>query len=508
MDILLAILGMLFVVVLTLGTAAAVAAEFSLTSLDRSTVDTHVGDAGDRRARAVQRAHGTLSFQLSGAQVAITLTTLVTGYVAEPVIADLLRPALNWTGLPAAAAGAVALTLAILLATGLSMVFGEMVPKNIAIARPLATARAVSGYHSRFSRAFSWLINGTNNTANWFVRRLGIEPQEELRSARSPDELGSIVRSSAQHGTLDEATAELMDRSLRFGDRTAQELMTPRVRVESLPAEASVLELLDTARRTGFSRFPVHGGDLDEVHGVVHVKQAFGVPLDQRDTTRVGSLTRPVPTVPETLDGDALLNRLRGSGLQLAVVVDEYGGTAGIVSLEDVVEEIIGDVRDEHDRREAAAVRKADGGGWFVSGLLRSDELAEATGFTMPEGDYETVAGLVLERLGRIPTRGDAIDVGDWTLTVVRMDRHRIAELRLRRDRRSDHVQSPATRGSDRDRGAIGEGGAGKDRDSGRDRDADRDRSSHRARGASGDRGTDRERSTNNEHGTSREVAR
>jgi len=431
MSVLAAVLGLLFVVVLTLGTALAVAAEFSLTSLERSTVDAHLNEVGDRRARAVQRAHRTLSFQLSGAQVAITLTTLVTGYVAEPLIGELLRPAFVAAGVPAGGAGALSLTLAILLATTLSMVFGEMVPKNIAIARPLSTARAVSGYHSRFSRIFRLLIDGMNNSANWAVRRFGIEPQEELRSARSADELGSIVRSSAESGTLDRSTAALMDRSLRFGDRTADELMTPRVKVESLPADASVLDLLALARSSGFSRFPVHSGDLDDVHGVVHVKQAFGVPVDQRDTTRVGSLARPVPTVPETLEGDSLLNRLRGSGLQLAVVVDEYGGTAGIVSLEDVVEEIIGDVRDEHDRRESAAVRPLDRYSWLVSGLLRADEVQEATGFEMPEGEYETIAGLVLAQLGRIPQVGDHVEIGEWRLTVSRMDRHRIADIRL-----------------------------------------------------------------------------
>ncbi|GAB3548173.1 CBS domain containing-hemolysin-like protein [Actinopolyspora lacussalsi] len=431
MDVLLAILGLLFVGMLTLGTALAVAAEFSLTTLERSTIDTHVAEVGDRRSRSVRRAHSTLSFQLSGAQVAITLTTLVTGYVAEPLIGDLLRPVITAIGIPMGVAVPLALVLAIFLATTLSMVFGEMVPKNLAIARPLPTARAVSGYHATFSRVFSLLINSMNNSANWVIRKFGVEPQEELRSARSPDELGSIVRSSAEHGTLDEATAELMDRSLRFGERTAQELMTPRVRVESLEARDSVLELIDTARRTGFSRFPVHGDDLDEVHGVVHVKQAFGVPLEERAGTSVGSLTRPVPTVPESLDGDALLERLRGSGLQMALVVDEYGGTAGIVSLEDVVEEIIGDVRDEHDRREVAAVRRTGGSSWNISGLLRSDELEEATGFTMPEGDYETVAGFVLYRLGRIPTPGDRIQQDDWSLTVTGMDRHRIAELRL-----------------------------------------------------------------------------
>ncbi|MEV5541338.1 hemolysin family protein [Saccharopolyspora shandongensis] len=433
MEILLAVLGLVFVGILTLGTGLAVAAEFSLTSLERSTVDAHVRQVGDRRARAVQKAHRTLSFQLSGAQVAITLTTLITGYVAEPLIGELIRPALTALGLPGEAAGAVSLTLAILLATTLSMVFGEMVPKNLAIARPLPTARAVSGYHAGFSQVFRWLIDAMNNSANWVVRRFGIEPQEELRSARSPDELGSIVRSSAEHGTLDSATAKLMDRSLRFGDRTAEELMTPRVRVESLTADESVLDLLDIARRTGFSRFPVNGADLDEVHGVVHVKQAFGVPASRRATTPVGSLARPVPTVPETLDGDALLNRLRGSGLQLAVVVDEYGGTAGIVTLEDVVEEIIGDVRDEHDRREIAAVRRVGDDAWIISGRLRPDELAEATEFAVPDGDYETVAGFVLARLGRIPEVGDHLDPDGWGLTVTRMDRHRIAELRLTR---------------------------------------------------------------------------
>ena len=153
----------------------------------------------------------------------------------------------------------------------------------------------------------------------------------------------------------------------------------------------------------------------------------------QRATTPVSALTRPVQTVPATLEGDALLDRLRASGLQTALVVDEYGGTAGLVTLEDVVEEIVGDVRDEHDRRETSPVRRLGGEAWLVSGLLRDDEIAEATGFRMPEGDYETVAGLVLARLGRIPDAGDEIRVDDWRITVVQMDRHRVAELRVAR---------------------------------------------------------------------------
>ncbi|MCA1676832.1 MAG: hemolysin family protein, partial [Actinobacteria bacterium] len=369
----------------------------------------------------------------SGAQVGITITTLLTGYLAEPAIGELIRPALEATGLPAAAAGAVSIGLALALATALSMVVGELVPKNLAITRPLQTARQVAGILNAFSTVFRWLIEGLNGSANWVVRRLGVEPAEDLRSARSPEELGSLVRSSAQRGTLDQGTATLLYRSLRFGERTAEELMTPRVQVEALRAEESVLDLVDAARRTGFSRLPVYGSDLDNTLGAVHVKQAFVVPADKRSHTTVGSLTMSVPTVPSSLDGDALLDRLRASGLQFAIVVDEYGGTAGIVTLEDVVEEIVGDVRDEHDRMEISQVRQLGERTWLISGLLRADELADATGFAMPEGDYETVAGLVLARLGRIPDVGDEIEVAGWQLVVMRMEGHRIAELRLTR---------------------------------------------------------------------------
>lgn len=438
MSILLDLLGVLAIIALTAGTYVCVAAEFSLTALERSTVDAHLHQVGDRRAHKVKQAHSTLSFQLSGAQVGITITTLLTGYIAQPVIADLIRPGIQAAGLPAGAAGGISLGIALGLATVLSMVFGELVPKNLAIARPLETARQVAGLLNGFSQAFRWLIGGMNSSANWILRRLGIEPAEELRSARSPQELGSLVRSSAQQGTLDAGTATLLGRSLRFGERTADELMTPRMRVEALREHASVQDLVGAARRTGHSRFPVYGTDLDDILGVMHVKQAFVVPPDKRAATVVGSLALPVPTVPTSLDGDVLLDRLRASGLQFAVVVDEYGGTAGIVTLEDLIEEIVGDVRDEHDRMEVSQVRPLGERSWLISGLLRADELAEATGFVVPDGDYETVAGLVLARLGRIPEAGDAIEVDGSRMTVTRMDNHRIDELQLTRPAPAD----------------------------------------------------------------------
>lgn len=209
--------------------------------------------------------------------------------------------------------------------------------------------------------------------------------------------------------------------------------MTPRVQVESLTVDDTVHALVELARRTGFSRFPVYTEDLDDVQGAVHVKQAFTVPAAERGTVKIGSVMRPVPTVPESLPGDALLNRLRASRFQVAIVVDEYGGTAGLVTLEDVVEEIIGDVRDEHDSHEGPASQRLGADSWVVSGQLRADEVTEQTGFRMPDGDYETIAGLILERLGKIPAAGDSADVDGWRLTVTEMDRLRIAEVGVHR---------------------------------------------------------------------------
>jgi CBS domain containing-hemolysin-like protein len=436
MTVLLPALGLLVFVGLTLGTAVAVATEFSLTALERSQVDRHLAAVGDRRARVVARAHRTLSFQLSGCQLAITATTLVTGYIAEPAVASLIRPGLAAFGLPADLVAGLSTTLALVLATALSMVFGELVPKNVAIADPLRTARAVVGLQAGFTRALRRLIDALNRSANAIVRRLGIEPAEELRWARSPGELGSLVRASGRSGTLDAATATLMDRSLRFTDRVAEDLMTPRTRVITLAADDTLADLVVHARRTGLSRFPVCADDPDTVLGVVHVKQAFAVPGGTRATAALREHVQQVPTVPQSLDGDTLMTTLRGSGLQLAVVVDEYGGVAGIVTLEDVLEEIVGDVRDEHDRPddgETAGVRPCGHDMWLVSGLLRGDEVGDAVGFAVPPGAYETLAGFVLAHLGRIPDVDDEIVVEGWRLVVARREGNRIAELRLHR---------------------------------------------------------------------------
>ena len=403
MSVVAILLSLLGFILLTLGTAVFVAAEFSLTALERSTVDANARTGG-RRDKMVQRAHRTLSFQLSGAQIGISITTLITGYLAEPLIARLLAPVLAAAGLPERWIDGSALILSLLIATSVSMVFGELVAQYLAVAVPLRTARVVAGPQVMFSTLFTPLIQLTNGTANWVLKRFGIEPADELRSARSPQELVSLVRTSARQGSLDQTTAALVDRSLQFGARTAEDLMTPRSKIESLEADDTVADLVAMVRETGHSRFPVTRGDLDETIGIVHLKQVFEVPHAERERTRLAVLARPVPVVPSTLDGDALMSQIRASGLQTALVADEYGGIAGMVTVEDLIEEIVGDIRDEHDEETPDVERVGDG--WRVSGLLRIDEVAEATDFRAPEGDYETIGGAGDARAGPHPRRG------------------------------------------------------------------------------------------------------
>jgi CBS domain containing-hemolysin-like protein len=442
MNLAVTLLSLLAIVLLTAGNAVFTAAEFSLTTLERSTVEANARDGG-RRDRFVRRAHHTLSFQLSGAQLGISITTLVTGYLTEPLVAKLPHPAMDALGVPDRVAEAVIAFLALVVVTSLSMVFGELVPKNLAVARPLQTARAVSGLQLLFSFVMTFAIRLTNGAANRILHKLGIEPLLELRSARSPQELVSLVRTSARSGALDPATAALLNRSLQFGTLTAEELMTPRSKIVALQTDNTVADLVATATESGFSRFPIVDGDLDETVGMVHVKQVFQVPAAERQHTLLTAVAQPVAVVPSTLDGDALMGEIRANGLQTAMVVDEYGGIAGMVTVEDLIEEIVGDVRDEHDDSTPDVV--ASGNGWRVSGLLRIDEVAAATGYHAPEGEYETIGGLVLQQLGRIPAAGDTVQLSGynpdgisdasawWQARVIRMDGRRIDLLELTR---------------------------------------------------------------------------
>ncbi|TKV60666.1 HlyC/CorC family transporter [Nakamurella flava] len=395
---------------LVAGTALYVSAEFSFVTVDRATVAREAA-GGDSGAASLQAALRQLSTHLSGAQVGITVTTLALGFVMEPSLARLLSVPLGWVGIGEAAASSVSVVLALVVATVLSMVFGELVPKNIAIAEPLETAKTIvrpMRVSTMIFRPLIWFLNGT---ANGVLRLIGVEPQEELRSARSPQELGSLVRRSAAQGTLEAPTAGLLARSIAFSDKTADDVLTPRTQVRFVKADDDADAVLQAAIDTGHSRFPVSGQDTDDVVGLVHLKRAVAVPPDERPAVRVSQLMVDVPVVPGSMPLDDLLELLRDQGLQLAVVADEYGGTAGILTLEDVVEELVGEITDEHDRAAVRGERRSDGV-WLLPGTLRPDEITELTGVSLPEsGAYETVAGLVLARLGRMPVINDSVEV-------------------------------------------------------------------------------------------------
>ncbi|NUU20174.1 MAG: HlyC/CorC family transporter [Streptomycetaceae bacterium] len=426
---------LLLVVAVALVAACAVfvAAEFSLTTVDRGALE-RAAEAGERGAAGALRAVRRLTVQLSGAQLGITVTSLVIGMLAQPSIAALLAGPLEAAGLSGGAVDTVALVLGVTVSTVALMVFGELVPKNWAISHPVGVAKAVAGPQRAFTAVFAPLINHLNRTANRAVRRFGLEPVEELASARSPQELVALARHSARAGTLEADTADLFVRAVSLGELTAEQIMTPRVRVYGVRAASPVSEVVSLARATGHSRFPVYRDSLDEVRGFVDLKTALAVPEDDRERRRVEEVAVDAVLVPETLPVDDLLDHLRGAQT-MAVVVDEYGGTAGVVTLEDIVEEVVGEVRDEHDPEEAPEVvatgpDTAGRATWDIDGGYRVDQLGEL-GPDAPEGPYETVAGLVAERLARIPVVGDVVTLGDWTLTVTRVARHRSSRLRL-----------------------------------------------------------------------------
>ncbi|WP_349829009.1 hemolysin family protein [Brevibacterium litoralis] len=428
---------------LILGTGVFVAAEFSLLTLDKHTVDEAV-DRGVRGAGTIRTATRHLSTQLSAAQVGITITTLLTGYLMEPSLGALLSPVFGALGLAEGAAGTLSLALALLVSTFLSMLLGELVPKNLAISAPLVAGRIAVPLQYGFSVVFKPVIVLLNGTANKALRAMGIEPQEEGSVGRSPEELTALVRHSAEEGTMDRDVADLVARTLGFSERTAADVMTPRTRMVSVTKDADAAEIIDLSRHTGFSRFPVVGESRDDITGVVHVKQALAVPLAKRVEAFAGGLRTDVTEIPETLRLDPLLIQLRSRGTQMAVVVDEYGGTAGVVTLEDVVEELVGEVVDEHDRLRVT-IRPARDGSWVVPGRMRPDEVTEATGVEVPEDpDYETVAGYALFAFGRLPVPGDEVPVDGARLVVEKMHGRRIERLRMvvdpraRAERRQD----------------------------------------------------------------------
>ncbi|MFE0192477.1 hemolysin family protein [Streptomyces sp. NPDC058989] len=439
------VLLLLLALALTLACAVFVAAEFSLTTIERGELE-RAAEAGERGAASALKAAKRLTFQLSGAQLGITVTSLVIGMLAEPSLAALLRGPLQAVGLPAGAVSTLATFLGVGLSTVVLMVVGELVPKNWAISSPLAVAKVVAGPQRGFTAAFAPLIRHLNNTANRAVRRVGLEPQEELASARTPEELVALVQHSAREGAIEADSAELFVRTLHLSELTAENVMTPRVDVQALEAHATAADAANLTLATGLSRFPVYRDSLDEVIGTLHIRDVLALEEDKRVMTPVTDLITPPLLVPHSLPVDTLLGRLR-KARTMAVIIDEYGGTAGVATVEDIVEEVVGEVRDEHDPLEVPDLLQGpDQDGrpvWEADGSIRLDQL-EAIGLSGLEGPYETLAGLIATHLERIPAQGDTVTVDGWELSVLDVEHHRADRVSITAPARSTSTEERA----------------------------------------------------------------
>ena len=427
-------LGLFFVLLLVGANGFFVAVEFALIASDRTKLESQA-EAGSRTARITLGVLERMSFHLSGAQLGITVTSLVLGFLAEPLVGELIDPLIELVGGPSG--GSLSVIVALAIATVFQMVAGELIPKNLALAKPESMAKALSPAARLVHGAFSPIITTFNGAANWAVRKLGVEPTEELSAIRSLEEIEYLILSSGSLGTLAPDALSLLTRTIRFGDKTAAEALTPRVHVDWLPLDATVDEFILHATETGHSRYPVCADDIDDVKGVVNVAAVFDLPVDQRGATLVSAIMNDAQVVPETRDLVDILADFKRHDTELLVVVDEHGGTAGILTLEDVLEEITGDIDDEYDDVTTMSVTRT--GVHIIAGTLHADEVEELSGFDMPEGDYETVAGFLLDQLGRLPVEGEIVRYEGWQFEVVAMDGRRIASIEMVAPEKAEH---------------------------------------------------------------------
>ncbi|MGB3186943.1 MAG: hemolysin family protein [Ornithinimicrobium sp.] len=404
--------GLLVILVLTLATGYFVAQEFAYVSVDRGKLH-QLAETGDEPAKRALKVTSRLSFTLSGAQFGITVTALLVGYAGEPLLGSGLAAWIGLTGLSDAASLTMSLAITLGFSTAVQMVLGELGPKNLAIARPVPLARALSRSTLIYLMIAGPVISFFDKASNALLRSVGIEPVEELPQGATPEDLERIIADSAHGGLLDDDLSKLLGRGLAFRGHAAEEVMTPRIDVQTVQADepaSRVLELLDT----GHSRFPVIGRDIDDVVGVIGMQELLSVPAEQRATIPVRDIADTALILPESLSLPQVLEALREQHRQIAVVVDEYGGFAGVITFEDVAEEVVGEIWDEDDDHEAEPTARQDGA-WQLPARMRIDEVATMTDVELPEKeDYDTLSGLVMHQLGRMAEVGDRVSV-EWT---------------------------------------------------------------------------------------------
>ena len=407
-----------------------VAAEFALLAARRSRIE-QLAAEGDKRAVSALAGIRELTLMLAGAQLGITMCSLGLGAVAEPAIAHIVEAVLGeLISLSETALHVIGFTLGLSLVVFLHMVVGEMAPKSWAISDPERSSLLLARPFRAFVRVFQPIIWFLNSVANVVVRLVGVEPQDERAMAHSPTDLILLLDESAGHGDIKAEDHQLLTRSLELSGLTAADAMTVRRDIVSMPAEATAAEVAAEAHRTGRTRIVIHENDLDHCLGFIHAKDLLRLENGVWETTSARSMIRPLMVTPEHHRLEDLLVEMRSERKHISVAVDEHGVVVGLVTLEDVFEELIGDFDDESDDRLNDCAQNADGS-WRVNGTLRPDQFEDSTGVAMPEGDWQTVAGYVIDALDEIPAAGDSVRTALGDFTVIEMDGYAIATLRV-----------------------------------------------------------------------------
>jgi CBS domain containing-hemolysin-like protein len=398
--------GIAAVVLLTVATGYFVAQEFAFVTADRARLAEHAS-RGEARAERALRVMSRLSFMLSGAQLGITVTALVVGFIAEPATSALIKPALNTAGLSSGTAEGIAVVAGFVIATVIQMVLGELLPKNLALARAEPLAKSLASSTLAYLRVAGPVIRLFDAAAIRLLRVVGVEPVEELHHGATLEELGDIIGESRRSGHLPADLSALLQRSLTFGARTAAEVMVPRPDVITVPGTATAGELTDLIAAAGHTHYPVYGRDIDDVLGTAGVREIIAAdpPSDDRLVT---DLMRPALLIPDTLPLQTVITRMREAGEEFAGVVDEYGGLAGILTFEDIAEELVGEIADENDAVRAPSARA--GGVWELDGAMRIAQVRDLTGIALPtDPAYDSLSGLIMAHLSRLPQIGDSV---------------------------------------------------------------------------------------------------
>jgi CBS domain containing-hemolysin-like protein len=412
--------------------AVFVAVEFALVSVRRPGLEEQA-ERGARWASRLLRDLGAVSTSLATTRIAVASASVLLGVVAaraggHPRAARLLEP----FALAEGTRSAVAAVIALLVATAILVVLGELVPRTLAVTRPVEVLRVLAPVMQLLGWLFAPLARTLDRVAAGVVERgLGVALDDAAGAGHSLDELARIIDASGQEGSLTDEQTSLLSRAVALGDRRVEEVMVPRPDVVWLAVDDTLADLADRARDTGFSRFPVHGEHEDEVLGSAHVRDLLEVPRSQLAATSLREVLSPMLVVPESARLRRLLAEFRRLQRTAAVVIDEHGGTVGLVTLEDVLEELVGDIEDEFDAA-GVAVRRRGAGRTSVDGRIRVDRAAALFGEPLPEGPYETLAGFVLDQLGHIPSVGEVVQYGRLELAVSRMDGTRITEVQVR----------------------------------------------------------------------------